>query len=102
MNHRQRMGVFVAAVLAIVLIVLHSPWTGYTIDAGPSSVGRLPFESSSLPLSQWHTNDPLIQWFGNCMNFVAVLAAICALLALWHRLFKGDKSAPVSTSAHGD
>jgi hypothetical protein len=88
MNTRQRTGVFVAAVFAVVAIVLHSPWSGYTVATSAGYIGKsnMFVESKLLPVAYWRTEQPLIEWFGNCLNFVAILVAVGLLAALWHRL----------------
>jgi hypothetical protein len=90
MNGRQKTGLFVAAVLLAAATLLHSPWSGYVIETGPSSIGRTYVESTVLPISYWRSEAPLVQWFGNCLNYAAVVVTVVLLFALWHRLSRAD------------
>jgi hypothetical protein len=88
MNAKQRGAVFVATLLVAVALGLHSPWTGYETETGGGSLGGMYFESKDLPLSLWRTIDPLVPWFGNVLNFLAVIALVAAVAVVWCYLYR--------------
>ena len=93
MNSIQRGGLFVTALLVAALVALHSPWTGYVVETGPRVLGRIWFESTTLPVSRWTTEDPLVPWFGNVLNFLAMIVLIAVVSAVWLYLFRSPRPA---------
>jgi hypothetical protein len=46
-----------------------------------------------LPFSEWNSNEPVVQWFGNLVHMVASLAFAVVLGVLWMWTFKSKVSA---------
>ena len=91
MNQLQRVGIFVAVLLAFIVLGLHSPWTGYEIDYWKHTsyiIGQS--ELVYLPFDLWQTKAPVSMWFGYVLNIVCLLCGIAILLAVWLHLFKTD------------
>jgi len=87
MNSMQRIGVNVALAIVLVLVFLHSPWSGYEIDSYSEVLGS----SADLPFSLWRTSAPLVNWLGFVQNLVASIVLIVLLTALWVAANKSSK-----------
>ena len=93
MNQLQRAGIFVAVVLIVLVVGLHSPWTGYEIDQWEHTsyvIGQS--ELVYLPFNVWQTKAPVSLWFGYVLNVVCLLAGIAVVLGAWLYLFKTKMS----------
>jgi hypothetical protein len=88
MNNLQRTGAFVTVALAVVVVVLHSPWEGYTT----TSYGSLGGYNFDTPLSflEWRTNAPVVFWFGSVLHLLVALFAVGLLSAAWHYIFRSS------------
>lgn len=62
LNHHQRVVMYVALSVLLVLIFLHSPWTGY-------------YENSTF--------SPLVRWLGPLENLAASITLVVFLSGLW-------------------
>ena len=83
MNKIQRLGVFVAIAAVVAVIVLHSPWDGYTTPDREVGVNYFP-----LDIWNWHSNFPIIDWFSPVLHVLVALFFIVFLTVAWHRLFR--------------
>lgn len=86
MNNIQRVGAFVTVALAVVVVVLHSPWEGYTTTSY-GSPGGYNFDTP-LSLLEWRTVAPIVFWFGSVLHVLVSLFAVGALSAAWHHIFR--------------
>ena len=95
MNSIQKAAVFSAATLLVILVVLHSPWTGYEtghqimVDSyGNRRIGG----AANWPVSDWHSAEPVARWFGGPVNFIVVAVALAGLTGLLCYLYRTPKN----------
>ena len=68
---------YTAAAAAVIVIFLHSPWTGYDTYYIGYLGGQIP-----SPFSAWKSHDPLVSWLGFVINLLATLTLIALLLVI--------------------
>lgn len=94
MNVAQKAGLFVAAAIFGVLLVLHSPWTGYEIPINENDyLGYVKY---------WRTNEPAVFWFGFVQNFLGVSVVLATLGGLWLFLCRSSLSTIPSVEQPAD
>lgn len=72
MNRNQRTGLYISGSAVLIVLFLHSPWTGY---------GE--FYVKYLPFLEWHTVSPLVEWLGSVKNTLASIALVIMLATIW-------------------
>jgi predicted Co/Zn/Cd cation transporter (cation efflux family) len=78
LNPQQWKWVYFAAAATLIVIFLHSPWTGYAT----SSFSSVTWKDYRFPFTDWHTEAPLVLWLGNVVNLIATLALIALLTGI--------------------
>ena len=94
MNSIQKAAIFAAATLLVILVILHSPWSGYE-----TGVKILTDENGIMmvmgdrywPVSEWHSSDSVITWFGGLINFIVVALSLVGLTGFLCYLYRTPK-----------
>jgi len=98
MNHKQNAAIFFATLLLAILLVLHSPWTGYDdgsrycvscIADGTPDYLRAAFPV--LPFWEWKSMQPIVPWFGILLNVMISVSLIIGLTAFWCYLYRSPR-----------
>ena len=94
MNSIQKAAVFSAATLLVILVVLHSPWTGYETEQQilVDSNSTMLISGEKWPVSDWHSAEPVARWFGGLVNFIVVAVALAGLTGLLCYLYRTPKN----------
>jgi hypothetical protein len=79
MTSKQWQGIYAALAAFLLLVFLHSPWSGY------ETTWYVQFTNSmgNLPLWEWHTIEPILPWLGSLKNLAASTVFIALLGAVW-------------------
>ena len=75
MNANQKVAIFIGAACLAILLVLHSPWTGY-------------YAEEHSDLAEWMSWEPIVPWFGNVLNISFTTALVIGLTGLWCYLYR--------------
>lgn len=91
MNNIQRTGVFLTVAIVLVIVLLHSPWEGYTTTTYFEGFGSiLPASTVELSFLNWKSNAPVVDWFGSILHVLVALFFVGLLSAAWHYLFRSS------------
>ena len=98
MNEKQKPVIYLASVFLAILLVLHSPWTGYndgsmscdfcTANGTPD---YLKAAFPVLPFWEWSSIHPVTPWFGSALNAMISFSLTIGLTALWCYLYRSPK-----------
>jgi uncharacterized membrane protein len=104
MNSAQRAGAFVAALLVMLAIVLHGPWDGYSTTRYVEALPQYGISGTFIELSflDWHTNNPVISWFGSILHTLVSVVVISLAFVLWYYLFRSNEPAPINRHIHDE
>lgn len=86
-NKIQRIGLFVAIVLVILVVFLHNPLDGYDTA---HYVDFTDGEFKDGPFWKWRSMNPIVYWFGAMTHLAAAIAATWVLCATWLYLFRNN------------
>lgn len=84
-NKVQRIGLFVAIALSILVVFLHDPLDGYDTAHYFSFTDG---EIKDGPFWEWRSVNPIVHWFDALTHLAAVIAAILVLCATWLYIFR--------------
>ncbi|MCD6061613.1 MAG: hypothetical protein K0S16_1924 [Moraxellaceae bacterium] len=116
-NREQKLGAFAGIAVALLLLALHNPFSGYvtTAERIPISIPGLnlfPCEDGweredggtdwfcqdgrqvrRLPFAEWRTEAPAFAWIGRPANLLMLLVIDALAAVAWLLLFRPEKSA---------
>lgn len=87
-NKTQRIGIFVAMVMSLLVIFLHNPLDGYVYFHG----WEYYLFTINFPHSIWEvqSNNPIVYWFGIVSHSASAFVAIWILCLAWLYLFRTE------------
>ena len=99
MNKFQRIGAFIAVVLVLVIVLLHSPWEGYTAAYYVDASGNIPDSGAELAFFRCSSNAPIVDWFGSVLHVLVSLFFVGLLYAAWQYFFRTSGNAESEKSS---
>lgn len=86
-NKSQRVGVFVAVTLSILVLLVHNPLDGYDYFMGWDYYFASGGDSWFWKMQ---SKSPIVDWFGPLSHLASAIASIWVLCATWLYLFRSE------------